>query len=115
MLVAADFDTQGNIRKFAERPTRANRCALRYFLRRVMLRLNWEICSALHGSPDLLAGVMSLRVGAKADMKDAMPAPVNLGDMTEEQRVALYVDWCKAVGVDITADQLMHPEQPTNQ
>ena len=109
MLAAADFDTQGLMKAFAVAPTTANRRTLMYFLRRTMNRLNWEAVIGFRDSPDMLEKALPLRLGVKQNEEEA--PPMSIKDMTDEQRVALYVDWCKAIGVDITAEQLLHPEQ----
>lgn len=104
MLMAADYDTHDCIKAFAMHPGNRELLALEYLLRRTALRLSWDIGVSAPRKSDVDT-IVKLRLGIM-HASAAIP-PDDIKDMSEQERVALYVQLCKDVGIDLTPEDLL--------
>jgi hypothetical protein len=104
MLVAADFDTHDCIGKFARHPGQAEGFGLEYLLRRTLIRVAWE-SGIWGGHAHNMEKTLNMRLGIAPSRGSSDMS--NIKNMSAEERVDLYVNLCKAAGVDVSADALL--------
>lgn len=105
MLMAADYDTHDCISNYARRRGSLERMSLELLLRRTELRLLWEL--GARATPDTIDRSLSLRLGLDEAASQVASAATDMKNMTEEERVDLYVNLCKTAGIMVTAEELM--------
>ena len=103
MLVAADYDTHDCIGKFARRPHMAESLSLEWLIRRTRLRVAWDAGLATT-TVDSMRAMIELRLGAHGEHQASIE---DMKDMSEEERVNLYVELCKADGFKVSVDDLL--------